>query len=774
MNMSTQIFHVRIGGGDMDEWNKTVSGADLIALRKDKAKEYELRRICKDEQPYYADKGWVTLKQYKNGNAIMKKDKNFAIMFVDSLWVMFSGMGFTEMSSANIIFIPCRFISEGYPVSIIAADEETVLLVEVKYHDAKEKSNLSKDLDYFKNNIGEILKTVRTVYPRHKIRFIWATHNLVMQRRDFEQMRELNISHFDDSSIAYYSDLVKHIGPASKYQLLGNLFANQEIANMENRIPAIQGRMGGYTYYSFSIEPEKLLKIGYVLHRNEANAALMPTYQRLIKKKRLQEVRSFVDNGGYFPNSIIISIDTHGKGLEFDLASLKIDSALSRIGILHLPKKYHSAYIIDGQHRLYGYSGSEFAMKNTVPVVAFVDLNRNEQIKLFMDINENQKAVPKTLRVTLNADMLWDSTDCNEQRQALRSKIAQMLGESSTSPLKDRVIVGEGEQTALKAVSVEAIQHALQKTSFFSSFDKKNNEIKHGTFDRGNNEATCNCFYPFIESYFLLCQAKCNDEWERDDGEGIIVINRGIYGLIKVFDDIVNMLIEKKMIFPDEQTAEDMMPFIELYLTPLCEYFNRVSIDERKELKSYLGEGGNTRFWRTFQKVISEKRKEFVPDGLNDYWMNESKAYNADSASYIEDITHKLKDIIETRLEGEFGPDWLRKGLPKDIYLRASRSLQYAEYEQGNAAEKSLWDYVDLADCRVIATYAKNWSTLFSTVLVRDEDQRIPGDKEMKTKWISDVSEINRKMNGNKNYSVTTEQHSFLASIFEWISQILV
>lgn len=59
--------------------------------------------------------------------------------------------------------------------------------------------------------------------------------------------------------------------------------------------------MGGFKYYSFSIEPERLLKIGYVLHRNEANKNMMPTYQRLIKKNRLKSVQQFVNNGGYFP-----------------------------------------------------------------------------------------------------------------------------------------------------------------------------------------------------------------------------------------------------------------------------------------------------------------------------------------------------------------------------------------------------------------------------------------------------------------------------------------
>lgn len=123
----------------------------------------------------------------------------------------------------------------------------------------------------------------------------------------------------------------------------------------------------------------------------------------------------------------------------------KLENSISKLGILYLPKRYRSAYIIDGQHRLYGYSDSKYAKTNTIPVVAFVDLDREEQIKLFMDINENQKAVPKTLRVTLNSDMLWESPNFNERRKALRSKIAQMLGEEDTSPLLNRVVIGENE-----------------------------------------------------------------------------------------------------------------------------------------------------------------------------------------------------------------------------------------------------------------------------------------------------------------------------------------
>ncbi len=38
----------------------------------------------------------------------------------------------------------------------------------------------------------------------------------------------------------------------------------------------------------------------------------------------------------------------------------------------------------------------------------------------------------------------------------------------------------------------------------------------------------------------------------------MLTINRGIHGVIRVIDDIVNMLVEKEMINPKTQEVEDM------------------------------------------------------------------------------------------------------------------------------------------------------------------------------------------------------------------------
>ena len=427
-------------------WDKIVTGKELAAAKTLRNKQYIEKKERRIALPELIEEGWEEYKQYKNPKFVgVRMKKPFYDFFEDSVWLLFAKMGFKYMNSDRDFVMSYDFQNPDHTqqIDVFAADEESVIIVECKSAETRREGNFKKEIEALHSQMDSLRKEARKQFPGRNVKFVWATQNYILSRADKKRLDDWGIVHFGDATVAYYQGLVKHLGTSARYQLLGNLFANTEIKNMEDRIPAIQGKMGGFTYYSFSIEPERLLKIGYVLHRSEANKNMMPTYQRLIKKTRLNAVQRFVEAGGYFPNSLIISIDTDGRGLRFDKSATQLDGAIPKLGILHLPKKYRSAYIIDGQHRLYGYSDSDYATSNSIPVVAFVDLDRAEQIKLFMDINENQKSVDKNLRVILNADLLWDSKNFNEQRQALRSKIAQMLGEEETSPLRGRVIVGQ-------------------------------------------------------------------------------------------------------------------------------------------------------------------------------------------------------------------------------------------------------------------------------------------------------------------------------------------
>src|SRR5690606_2910367 len=150
--------------------------------------------------------------------------------------------------------------------------------------------------------------------------------------------------------------------------------------------------MGKKKYFMFSIEPSLLLKMGFVLHRTRANESEFPTYQRLLVPSRLKGITKFIDEGGYFPNSIIINFNTKKNKIKFEPNSKLTDSNACS-GNLIIPNAYGIAYIIDGQHRVYGYANSQYVENNTIPVVAFDGLDSIEQLEIFMDINQNQKEI---------------------------------------------------------------------------------------------------------------------------------------------------------------------------------------------------------------------------------------------------------------------------------------------------------------------------------------------------------------------------------------------
>ena len=219
-------------------------------------------------------------------------------------------------------------------------------------------------------------------------------------------------------------------------------FRGIRISDKTIEVPAVEGKMGKQKYYMFSLEPHSLLKLGYILHRTRANEAEMPTYQRLLNPSRLKGINKFINAGGYFPNSVIVNFNKDVRGLQFQ-PSKASDGTISKAGILKIPHTYAIAYIIDGQHRVYGYAATKFNQTNTVPVVAFKGLTSHEQLKLFMEINENQKAVTPTLRITLEEDLYWDADRVDSRMKALRSSVIQQLGGNSDSVLHLKISLGE-------------------------------------------------------------------------------------------------------------------------------------------------------------------------------------------------------------------------------------------------------------------------------------------------------------------------------------------
>lgn len=740
---------------------KLVGQKDILKLLKQRKSDEITENVAPSEVDRYISEGWKLSKEFKN-SIRMSKPKNSDLALEDEVWSLFALMGYKFLNRDRNFNLPYdkNNPTQTKQIDVFAKDDETILIVECKSSETNKRGDFKKELESYIGIIEGLRKSIQALFPKtkYKFKFILATKNLSISEDDSKRLEKLKGVHLNEENIDYFFQLYSQLGAASRYQFLGNIFEGQEIPEMENKIPAVKGKMGGHTYYSFATEPENLLKIGYVLHRNKANVNMMPTYQRLIKKSRLKSVNEFIENGGYFPNSIVISIDA--KNCHFDPANTQVASTISDVGILHLPKKYKSAYIIDGQHRLYGYSNSEYKNKNTIPVVAFINLSRDEQVQLFMQINENQKAVSKDLRNTLNADLLWTSENYLEQIKALCSRISIYLGEDRNSPLFNKISIGEDKKT----ITTQAIENALRKSKFLGKVSK--NKIEEiGLIYNGDLDFAYDKLKEYLTKGFDYLSTNIKDEWEKES-DGVILINRGIYGFILLLSDILYYLNETKTIDSQKTAVNKILLEAKTYIDPIINFIKDLNVEEREELKKAYGAGGENKYWRTFQKVVRETHKKFNPEGLDEFIAKQEKQNNDRAFAIIRDIETFFNQDFKSKLEDKFGKMWFKKGVPPqigdDAVALATKKNREIENEED---EVEPWDCINIIAYRSIAV--KNWQDIFEKDYTKPTEEKISGGKEEKTKWMVKL-EFLRNQNVH-SYFVTEDELKFLEELNDWL-----
>lgn len=697
-------------------WDLLISDEDLDLEFKRRKKEFIEQKVNYKLVEDYKEQGWEEVKRYKNGQVLIKKPKKIGDAFEDEVWSIFYKMGFKVMNKGNQFKI--AYTDENSKqIDVIAIDNEVCLLIECKESEKYEKTKTWKtDLESIYGIREGLFNELRKEYPNRKFKYIFATKNFLIGDKDEVRMKEFGIANFDYEVIQYYQNLVNHLQSAARYQLLGQLFSNQKINGLDIRVPAIEGKMGGMTYYTFVVEPEKLLKLSYILHRNKANHSMMPTYQRLINKKRLADIRKFVNEGGYFPNSLVVAINNSKGKLTFERANTQIENSQSKVGILHLPQLYRSIYIIDGQHRLYGYSDTEYGSKNTIPVVAFVGIDKKEQLKLFMDINENQKAVPKSLRNTLNIDMLWDSDNPAERSLALQLGIAQDLGENKNSPLRDRIVTGENTTNERRCITTEYIKSALKNSDFLNEYKKNGTLTKTGTFDKNDNVTTEEFLTRFLIKYFDQISTSCSSEWDKGD-KGYLSINNTTYALICVLNDIVNIVLKEQninVVTDLNKTYSDCKIFVD----NLCDALNNLNPSEKTSIKEAKGGGAKKKSYRIIQIALHEKYNKFINDDLKNYIETELTDYTDDTNENIISIRKFLLDkFVGYTYEN---PQWFNEIISDDIRLELG--AKKGQYEVTNGACQII-EIVDLEELKKIITDGSNWKNIFSNIYCNEHNK---------------------------------------------------
>lgn len=745
------------------QWDLIVSGDELDTAATPRIKEFIEVSIKNSDLNSYLAEGYNVKKEGSKKTKVFKAKKP-GDAFEDEVWCIFYKMGFKYMNKNNtfaIVYSPENNLSKQ--IDIVAIDDEICLLIECKESNRYGTSrNFQQDINEVPSFFGKVCNAIYSKYPNVKCKYIFATKNCVVSQQDKNRMKEHNIIHFDYSAILYYKALVNHLGKAAKYQLLGQIFAGKKISGMDMEIPAIKGRMGGLTYYSFVMSPEKLLKIGYVLHKTNANNDyddLLPSYQRLIKKDRLISVQKFINDGNFFPNSIIISIDSKNP-LAFEQASQHFNKdCLAKIGLLKLPQTYQSAYIIDGQHRLYGYADSQYASNSSIPIVAFENLDKADQLKLFMEINLNQKAVPKALRNILEIEIYYDSNDRYLAHSALLGNIAKRLGEDPNSPLKGRIIIGEDAGTKRCCLTIENIKLALEKTRFFNKVKKNGQIIANGIFDSDDNQVTFGRVYPIIVKFIDALKDELKNEWIVDDS--FYVKNNIMGAYIRILSDIVGIAYDADPASINDITTlwDKCKNHIETLVVVLLE----LTPEERGNILKEKGAAAPGNVYRKIQMKMFESDSSFTNTDIETYYIEHYKNYNDEAKSVIISIKEKLLSFTK-RSFGE-STNWMRTYLSEqhenDLTNRV-HAINNSNARNGDNRVVSARDILDFSDFKKIISQGSNWTNFFKNYFTEFTKDKIVSLLDMINSSVikiknghkitgtdyNDINNLYEKMNG--------------------------
>ena len=136
-------------------------------------------------------------------------------------------------------------------------------------------------------------------------------------------------------------------------------------------LPLIQNE---HRFYFSTIPVDDLFPYCFVARRQEDP---IQGFQRTLSLDRANDIARYLSAGnGSIPTNVVLSAQT-GAGLKYS-GSIKTMSFLQVV---------RSFLVLDGQHRLWGYS--KCTRKHRVPVAIYQGLSRAEETKLFIDINTN-------------------------------------------------------------------------------------------------------------------------------------------------------------------------------------------------------------------------------------------------------------------------------------------------------------------------------------------------------------------------------------------------
>ncbi|EPU6500690.1 DGQHR domain-containing protein [Escherichia albertii] len=288
--------------------------------------------------------------------------------------------------------------------------------------------------------------------------------------------------------------------------------------------------------------------------------------QRELNSSRVKKIAEYIKSvDATFPNSIIVAVDANFISLDEENFSIRYANK----------DKGKIAKILDGQHRLAGFEGTDFCFTSQnnekvdfeVLVTLFIEADLHTQSQVFTMVNQNQTKVNKSLVYDLESLALAR----NPTKTA--HQIAVLLNSKSDSPFYKRIkrlgVKTPGVTTELitQAAFVDnLVKWTISKQPGLDRdilLGRKRNFIglKNKNLPDNNNESFRKLPFRknFIDEedsiiamnlykFFLAINDKWPESWSCDNRSSVLNKTVGFIALIRVLRDIYNKFVDDGII----------------------------------------------------------------------------------------------------------------------------------------------------------------------------------------------------------------------------------
>ncbi|MBA8841961.1 DGQHR domain-containing protein [Ochrobactrum sp. RH2CCR150] len=739
--------------------------ADTSAKRqaeyRKRRSRFETKSFRKSEREDLLQTEWEIIRENSNSLRCQKLRSPIEILEND-FWCLLYNFGYPNLSIGRK-FTLTEDLS-ACELDIFAYDEETALVAMCISCETRRRRQLTREIDNLKAQQKAIANAIKKrIHKGSEKKIIWiiVTRNIDWSDSDVKRAEESNIRIVTERDMIYYKEISKRIGASARYQFHAEFLKNTKVNSLEKKIYALRTRLGRHKAYSFIAKATDILPIAFVNHRDLRDPESAPTYQRLIQKSRLQEIGAFLSNGGFFPNAVVINFK---KKIRFDALRAEDDNGIVP-GEITLPNTYKSAWIIDGQHRLYGYAEiDDDGFQSNIPILAFENISISEETRIFADINSKQKNVSKKLLDEITGEIKIDSSSKKEQIRAIASRTFDILRDDETGPLGDKIAGAELKRNDESVMTVPYLVDATIQSGLLGRIKNISGKTSYSQgwiFWENPRDAVTSLSIALSDFFCLFRDANIN-RW--DAGRlGKFATNVGAAGLLRLLGDIIQFMAQVANQRPTEIDPQLLVSQCKPYLQPCIDFFaNATDAEVTDRFKVPFGSGGPALFQHRLRELVRNKFPDFDPPGFQ----ADLRKYDADRRQEAET---KIRLIVETvhghvveKLRNNFAGDhdFLRSSVKNKEILKKAFEKQLDDTDQ-----KELETYLDFIDLRKIVETPENYPLFKATLSIPIADEKPGSSKHLK--WFDEINKLRRIPAHPYNRGFEDEHIDLIRQIYE-------